>query len=122
MPETLVAFALALRIASVIQGEGGIIGRLGMVAVADTMLARREKGQSWDEVLSAYYGMPGLLARRVSSRSKWWPTRGSRRGCSMCFPRTIGSATGGPPVTSRSVGDAGHCTWPGNGQEGSDDG
>ena len=85
MPETLVAFALALRIATVLQGEGGIIGRLGMVAVADTLLARREAGQSWEQVLGAYYGnaRPTGAAREIAEQMLAHPWKS--QGMQFCF-------------------------------------
>ena len=77
MPEAIATLALILRIATVLQGEGGVIGRLGMVAVADTLLARREAGQSWELVLSAYYGnaRPTGAAREIAEQMLAHPWR-----------------------------------------------
>jgi len=85
MPETILAFALALRIATVLQGEGGVIGRLGMVAVADTLLARREAGQSWETVLSAYYGnaRPTGAAREIAEQMVAHPWKS--QGMQLCY-------------------------------------
>jgi hypothetical protein len=65
MPEVIAAISLVMRLAWVLEGEAGPLGTIGFAAVGDTMLARREAGQSWDEVLSAYYGgaVPSVMAR-----------------------------------------------------------
>lgn len=85
MPEVIATLALVLRIATVLQGEGGVIGRLGMVACADSMLARREAGQSWEQVLSAYYGnaRPTRAARDIAEQMVAHPWKS--QGMKFCF-------------------------------------
>ena len=48
---------LIYMIACILQGEAGAMGEIGMIAVADTMLSRRECPEfprDWDSILSAY--------------------------------------------------------------------
>jgi hypothetical protein len=47
---------LVLLVAGTLQGEASVLGVPGYRAVADSMLARRESGAEWAEVLDAYYG------------------------------------------------------------------
>jgi len=74
--------AMVWRIACVLQGEAGVLGAKGMWYVGDTMLSRRARGDSWEEVLSAYYGYeepPGETAMQVADKMLYDPWEPSGR-------------------------------------------
>jgi len=67
----MTGMVLVLAVAAVLQGEAGTIGPTGMEAVADTMLARlaaEQYGDTWDDVLDAYYASadPGADAIAIA--------------------------------------------------------
>lgn len=72
--------ALVWRVACILQGEASVLGYKGMWYVADTMLSRRQRGDSWEEILPAYYGWqepPGEAAMRIADTmvsNPWSPS------------------------------------------------
>lgn len=75
--------AMVWRLACVLEGEAGVLGTRGMYYVADTMLARREGGDSWEAVLAAYYGNqcpPSEGAMQMAARmlADPWQSNGRR--------------------------------------------
>lgn len=67
-PFLILVPAMAWRIASILEGEAGVLGYRGMHMVADSMLSRRALGQGWEEVLSAYYASakPSTAAMEIT--------------------------------------------------------
>jgi hypothetical protein len=106
---------LVLMIAARLQGEAGVIGTPGYYAVGESMLARREAGQEWATVLSAYYGIDEPTSETIAIATRMVQAPWKSRGMMFCVNENDAARLG--IDIQRWVCNNGYCvglakTWP----------